>query len=145
MKERSRQEGLLVLQTAATLFAVAAAFGLVRLRQLGLSGREPTVVILALPISATLLYVLAAFSIPSLLASRSLRFPLNLTLPVVFGALTLASVVLWTTTGSAAFQVPEALQVAKVWSQAGTLATVAIAQSLALTALGFLQRAPDIQ
>ena len=141
MKERSRQEVVLILQTAVTLFAVAAAFGLVRLRQLGLSGREPTVVILALPISATLLYVLAAFTLPSLLAPGRLRFPLNLTLPVVFVALNLVSVVLWTTTGSAAFQVPEALQVARVWTQVGTLATVAVAQALALTCLGFLQRA----
>lgn len=145
MKERSRQEGLLVLQTSATLFAVAAAFGLVRLRQLGLSSRESTVVVLALPVSATLLYVLAAFSIPSLLASRSLRFPLNLTLPLVFVALTMASVVLWTTTGSAAFQIPEALQVAKIWNQPVTLATVAVAQALALTALGFLQKGPAEQ
>lgn len=140
MQDRSRQEVVLVLQTALTLFAVAAAFGFVRLRQLGLSGREPTVVVLALPISATLLYVLVAFMMPSLLAPGRLRFPLNLTLPTVFVAMTLVSVVLWTTTGSAAFQVPEALQVARIWTQAPTLATVAVAQALALTGLVLLQK-----
>jgi hypothetical protein len=140
MKDRSRQEVVLIVQTAATLFAVAATFGLVRLRQMGLSGREPTVVVLALPISATLLYVLAAFTLPGLLATGRVRFPLNLTLPVVFIALTLVSVVLWTTTGSAAFQIPEALQVARLWTQPGILATVALAQALALTGLGFLQK-----
>lgn len=143
MKDRSRQEVALIVQTAATLFAVAAAFGLVRLRQMGLSGREPTVVVLALPISATLLYVLAAFTIPSLLATGRVRFPLNLTLPVVFIALTLVSVVLWTTTGSAAFQIPEALQVARLWTQPAILATVALAQALALTGLGFLQKSRE--
>ena len=142
MQDRSRKEVVLVLQTALTLFAVAAAFGLVRLRQLGLSGREPTVVVLALPISATLLYVLVAFIMPSLLAPGRLRFPLNLTLPMVFVAMTLVSVVLWTTTGSAAFQVPEALQVARIWMQMPTLATVAVVQALALTGLVLLQKRP---
>jgi hypothetical protein len=140
MQDRSRQEVVLVLQTALTLFAVAGAFGLVRLRQLGLSGREPTVVVLALPISATLLYVLIAFMVPSLLAPGRLRFPLNLTLPVVFVAMTLVSVVLWTTTGSAAFQVPEALQVARIWTQPSTLGVVAFAQILTLTGLGLMSR-----
>lgn len=140
MQDRSRQEVVLVLQTALTLFAVAGAFGFVRMRQLGLSGREPTVVVLALPVSATLLYVLAAFIMPSLLAPGRLRYPLNLTLPVVFVAMTLVSVVLWTTTGSAAFQVPEALQVARIWTQPSTLGVVAFAQVLTLTALGLMSR-----
>ncbi|MGV3614642.1 MAG: hypothetical protein ACO1SV_04820 [Fimbriimonas sp.] len=125
------------------MFSVAAAFGYVRLRQMGVMGFEPTVVVLALPISATLLYVLMTFLVPSLLAPGRIAFPLNLTLPVVYAALTVASVVLWTTTGSAVFQVPDVLQVAQLWKQPATLVIVGIGQAITLTALGFLSRKPS--
>ena len=142
MRERSTQQIAVIFQSAAVLFGCAAAFGIARLQQL--PTREPgsTLVVMALPISATLLFLLVAFLVPSLTATQRLAFPLNVTLPLVFGAMTVVSVVLWTTTGSALFQVPGVLRLAETWSHPFSLVVVAAAQGIALTLAGLITRSP---
>ena len=66
---------------------------------------------LAVPSAGILLFVLSCVLVPSLVAPRRMEFPLPLTLPAVYCALTIMAFILSTRIGSALVALPQPMQV----------------------------------
>lgn len=133
-------------RTGISLTVVAFGFGVMRLRQAGVSFGPVMTVALAMPASATLLFGLVGIAVPGLFATKRLRFPLPLTLPLVYATLLVVSVVLWTTQARPLFSVPQALRIAGFWTEGQTLSILVVAQALTLSILAWLdQRIPPIE
>jgi len=99
-------------------------------------------VILGLPAVATVLFLLTSFAVPSLLAPRRMAFPLNLTLPFVYAAFVVLTVMLLTSTGSSLIIPFDRLRAAEFWKQPAVLALVTFSQIVCLTALTKLNAEP---
>jgi len=71
----------------------------------------------SLPVASGLAVAALCTAWPSLLAVERMRFPLNVTLPLVFGCLQFALLSLATTTESALVQLPSQLTPLLIWSR----------------------------
>jgi hypothetical protein len=143
MKPRLSADAFLVFKVTFLLFMVTSIYGDYRLRQMNLRETGTMTVVIAAAGFATLLFLFLATAIPDLTAPKRLVFPLTITLPVVYGMLLLLSGVLWTSTGNALFEVPQALRAATLWSDPGALAILVVLQILTLglvSALGDASR-----
>lgn len=129
-----------VVPVASLLYICAAGYGLVRTRQMGLSGFLPTSVLISIPTTATALFLVASLLVPSLVVRSRVVFPLNLTLPVVFASMMLVSLVLWTESRTPLFAISEALRPARFWNSPGELLRVALIQAAALTLVAAIAR-----
>lgn len=138
-------DSYLHVRSGFVLTAMAFGFGIMRLRQAGVSFGPLMTVALAMPASASLLFGIVGILVPDLFATKRMRFPLPLTLPLVYAMLLVVSVVLWTTQGRPLFSVPQVLQIAGFWMEPQTLATLTITQGLGLTMLAWIDhRIPPV-
>jgi len=85
--------------------------------------------------SATLLFCVAGTARPGLLGGDGVvRFPLNLTLPLVYTVLTRLSVLLWASPEQSAFRPVDPLIPALFWAQPMALAAMCALQVAVLSA-----------
>lgn len=133
----------LAVQLGAILFVCSAAFGVFQTSRLSPGNSLAYVFVLGIPASATILFILLATLLPGLLAVQGIKFPLNVTLPVVFAALTLASVVFWTTPNLALINQVEIQTYGLIWKQPLQLGVAALAQMGILTFLTAVRDDPN--
>lgn len=139
MSAPERSESVVRFQAAAVLLATALGYAVMGLRIPRDTNVSP-VVLFALPGVATLMFLLVTYLVPSVLAPRRIAFPLNVTLPVIYCTVLVVCVTLFTSSGTALFQVADALMLGRIWAQPGVLAQVAVSQMCALTVLAALSR-----
>ena len=99
-------------------------------------------VILGLPAVAMALFLATSLLVPSLLAPQRMVFPLNFTLPPVFAAFTVLSVMLLTSTGNSLIVPYDRVRAAMFWASPYVLLLVTISQVLCLTLLALLNGKP---
>ena len=133
-----RNRVLLACKCSAIMYACAAGYGGYFVWHSGLKSLAPYMVILGLPLVAALVFVGIAAIIPNLLAPGRVTFPLNLTLPFVFGALVFITVPLFTSTGNAIIVPHQQLLTARFWSSPPILGLVGFSQAICLTAMAML-------
>jgi len=125
-----------------TMYACAAGYGgYVVLRSSSTPGMYIGIV-LGLPAVATALFLVTSLAVPSLLAPRRLVFPLNVTLPPVFAAFLLLTVMLLTSTGNSLILPYDRLRAAMFWASPSVLVLVTLSQVLCLTVLAMLKSQP---
>ena len=125
-----------------TMYACAAGYGAFIVYN---SSSRPGVylgVVLGLPAIAAIMFLITAFSVPSLLAPKRLVYPLNVTLPLVFAAYVVLTGMLLTSTGSSLIIPFDKLRVALFWLSPRVLILVTLSQIACLTALTKLKAEP---
>ena len=145
MKDKVTEQGnrfSLACTCGLTMYACAAGYGGYFVFRGSSSPTQYLGVILGLPAVATILFLLTAFNIPGLLAPGRIAFPLNLTLPPVFAAYVVLTVMLLTSTGSSLIIPFDRLRVALFWTSPAVLILVTLSQILCLTALTKLKAEP---
>lgn len=136
--------GVLLIKTGLVLTAVALAYGVLRINQLGQSAEGALVLFLTVPAAATLLYWIIGLLVPSLFATGRISFPLPVTLPTVYTMLVLLTVTLVTRQSNSLFEAPRLIRVIRLWDDPLGLANLALSQCLALTILAWVDaRIPD--
>lgn len=131
----------LALDCAALLFPPAAGLGALHVWQRGAGGVFAYLTVIALAAAAALLFVFIALVVPGLLAVGRIAFPLNLTLPLVYGLLLLTLHHLWLASwGGGVLALPEAARRADVWSRPSLIGLVMLVQFAALTGVGWWKR-----
>ena len=146
MKEKSAELASrlsLACTCGATMYACAAGYGgYMVLRNPG-APKGVLGVILGIPAIATIIFLIASLAIPNLLAPKRISFPLNVTLPPVFGAFTLLTVMLFTSTGNSLVIPYERVNAAMFWANPWVLVLVTLSQILCLTGLAMLKGEPS--
>ena len=99
-------------------------------------------IILGIPAVAMAFFMVTTLIVPNLLAPRRVTFPLNLTLPPVFAAFTVLSVMLLTSTGNSLIVPYDRVRAAMFWASPYVLILVTISQVLCLTLLSLLKTKP---
>ncbi len=131
---------VLAIACAGVLFFCSAAIVVFQLWQAGPQSTVRYGVALGVPFAATGFFLGTCVLVPNVLAVGKLRFPLNITLPLIFAALVLLVVTLWTSTGNSLVAGPEILRTAKIWLSPSLLAEMVLFQG-ALLSLIILFRA----
>ncbi len=126
----------------ATMYACAAGYGGYVLLRTTSAPKGIWGVILGIPAIATILFLVASLALPNLLAPKRIVFPLNVTLPPVFGALVLLTVMLFTSTGSSLVLPYDRVKAAMFWANPWVLVLVTLSQILCLTGLAMLKGEP---
>ncbi len=98
--------------------------------------------VVGVPASAALIFLLMVFLVPNLIPAPRLKFPLQLTLPIVFCALMPVASMLWTSTSASLVAPQRVTEFAQVWQQPRPLITSFVFQALVLTLLTPLRRNP---
>lgn len=102
----------------------------------------PAVYFMLVPILAAMLMVGSALIVPNLFAPYRLSFPLNVTLPVVYGFLLVVSSSLMTHMPTALEQVPPILAPVLGWQNPQLLLQVAAGQFVVMSLLVLMARKP---
>ncbi len=129
-------------QCAAIQFAIASFVGCFHVWRQGAGSPAVYFVIAAIPLSAALLLIGLAALLPNFVGVGSIRFPLNVTMPLAFAAVTVATVMLWTTTGNGLVATPEILRSANLWVNASLLSVTTLAQFLVLSLVALARIGP---
>ena len=127
---------------AFTMYACAAAYGAFFVYRSSATPGLYLGVILGLPALAAILFIFTAVLVPNLLAPRRLVFPLNLTLPPVYAAYVVLSVMLLTSTGSSLILPYDRIRAALFWTRPGILILVTLSQILCLSVLALFRSQP---
>jgi hypothetical protein len=122
------------------LLLCAVLIGAFRLYQEGFSGVLPYLVVLAVPFTAMAMLLGLALAVPSLTEIGRLAFPINLTFPLVFNALMLLAVTLWTQSSGSLVATHEILRPAKVWAEPAMLGASLAGQVVLLSLATVLVR-----
>ena len=122
----------LILETSSVLFFCGAAYAVFALYRQGITSAIELIVATSLPAAASLLLLFAAFVVPGLYAVRRLAFPLNITLPLLHGAMVFMLAEL--TRGSFGLESPpKQLVPALAWSDVVFLGLAVVLQVVVLT------------
>jgi hypothetical protein len=122
------------------MFALSAGPGAYQVWLNGVEASGAYWMMVGVPATATSLFLLLSALIPDLLGDSGLRFPLQISLPVVFTALLPTCAALWMTTPEELVSSFEVTRFARVWEQPGELLIAMGAQILGLFLLGVLRR-----
>jgi hypothetical protein len=117
------------------LFGCSGTLGAYRIWRQGANRITDYSVAIGIPATASVALIVAALIAPNLVAPGRLRFPLNLTLPIAYLPLMLASLVMWTTNRGSIQATPEVLLPARLWAEPGLLAASFASQTILLTLL----------
>lgn len=129
----------LALETGIMLFVCAGAVAGTRLWKEGASDFLTFAVALSGPAVAAMLFVLLVFTMPALIAPGRIRFPLNVTLPIVYTLLIVMVAMLVLRVGSGLSLPNERLRPISVWSQWNIPLIALVAQVVALSAFAVLR------
>lgn len=121
------------LLVALVLFLCSAAVVVLLGKEMGADDPRGWLLALAVPLSASASIPVLASFFPALLLDGRIRFPLNVTLPLVHGALLVAFAAIYGTTGVAVVAVPEPLQAAVSWAEPARWGPSVALQMLVLT------------
>lgn len=97
-------------------------------------------VALIVPSISALLFLCLSIGVPDLYAVERLRFPLNLTLPTIFVATLLLTMVLISRVGLSITRMPDTLAAINVWTNWWILGTTLVAGVICLSILGIFER-----
>jgi hypothetical protein len=125
----------LVVGVSFLLFAVPATLGYRHVQALPDANFLTTLVVLAIPLTATLIFLAVSSAAQGLYATKALRFPLTVTLPAVHTVLLYTSAKLWSvaSTGSYLVRPPQQILPIAYWVETGTLLTVLVLQIVCLS------------
>ncbi len=121
--------------------AIPVAFATIPTENRRLEG--PAIYFLLVPVLAAMLMVGSALLVPNLFAPYRMAFPLNVTLPVVYGFLLVVSSSLMTHMPTALEQVPPLLAPVLGWQNPQLLLQVAAGQFVVMSLLALLSRKPN--
>ncbi len=96
--------------------------------------------VVGVPALAAILFALFASVVPALLGASGLKFPRQLTLPLVFTALLPTCAALWLTTPQELVTSFDVIQFARVWEQPGELLIALGAQIVGISLLALLRQ-----
>ena len=113
----------LALECGLLLFLGSAAVGMYWLSRSGPLEGVPLLMTAAVPACASLILVGLSMLVPTLFAVNGMRFPLNVTLPLVHTALIFMALVLFTSSKASIQRLPEPFEVVLLWSETRALAT----------------------
>jgi hypothetical protein len=136
----------LVLETSSVLFFCGAAFSAMSLLRQHVGNPVSFIVATSIPAAASLLLLLVALLVPALYAVNRLKFPLNVTLPLVHGSLVYMLAVL--TRSSFGLEkpptplIPALLWAALLWADYRFLAPAILGQIFVLTIVIGLKAGP---
>ena len=131
----------LVLETSSVLFFCGAAFSAMSLLRQHVDNPVSFIVATSIPAAASLLLLLVALVVPALYAVNRLKFPLNVTLPLVHGSLVYMLAVL-TRSSFGLEKPPTPLIPALLWADYRFLAPAVLGQIFVLTIVVGLKSAP---
>ncbi|MEZ0325015.1 MAG: hypothetical protein ACAH95_03850 [Fimbriimonas sp.] len=123
-----------------TMFFCAAAIGAYHVRTMGAVEVYPYAFVLAVPFMTVVSFMFVSALVPRLYATARLRFPLTVSLPIIYCLLMLVSTVLWSSTGNSLVRPNPALDVLAIWFSPTVLLLLAVIQFVALTLVGKLIR-----
>ena len=98
-------------------------------------------ILFAPPLSALFILVALAGLLPGLMFSDRIAFPVNITFPLMFTAITLAMTMIWTSIGSTSVLPPE-LRPMSAWFEVNLLALTWFAQTGILTIVVLIRNRP---
>jgi hypothetical protein len=124
----------LAVECALVLFACTAGPATV---QVWLTRAEASGywMVVGVPLCAAVVFILLSLTLPALYAVSGLRYPLQVTLPVVYTCLLPVCAALWTTTPEELMANFESTRYAFVWQQPGALLIAGGAQILGMVLL----------
>lgn len=136
----------LAVECAGILLVGAAGLAIFHLWKQGIVNLVQVALVLAMPMTATAMFLLAVWLVPALLAVGRIRFPLNFTLPLTFASLLFAATHLFSTwTGSSLVATPEMVRTALFWGQPRALVLTAVIQFACLSLIAVLRAEPETQ
>jgi hypothetical protein len=124
------------------MYVCAAAYGAYMVYRNVAVPKQVLGIVLFVPAFASILFLLVAMVFPNLLAPKRLVFPLNVTLPPVYGALVLLTVMLFTSTGNSLVVPYDKLRAATFWANPWVLVLVTLGQILCLTFASLFSKEP---
>lgn len=130
----------LILEVGLVLLLCAGGAALSHLWKKGPLSIEIAGVALLIPCVSTILFLCISMAVPELYAVGRLRFPLTLTLPVVYSAILATSTALLTRVGLSITKVPDRFEAINLWSNPWLLLWTTLAGVLCLSALGALAK-----
>lgn len=131
----------LVAEATSTLFATSAFLVIFKIWRDGIESFSYYAVALSIPALASMALLGLGLTVPSLFAVRRVAFPLNLTLPLIHGALITMFMELMNS-GLGLIRLPESLQGAMVWANPRMIVISVVAQFIVLSALTLLRIPP---
>ena len=96
--------------------------------------------VIGVPATAAVAFLVISMCFPALFAVRALRFPLQLTLPVVFNSLLVLGAAMWLTTPEELISNFDVVRFARLWQQPGELFLVTGTEIVGMVLLGILRR-----
>jgi hypothetical protein len=124
-----------VERAAGLLYFGAVAVGLATLMQRGVERPTDFLVMASIPTFTAFLTLVCGYSLPGLFPRRRLTFPLNLTLPIIFCAFSIALCLLLmdAVKGSALVVANPGLMPSMIWLEPGIQVKVLVVQLVALS------------
>jgi hypothetical protein len=131
---------VLVLECATVLLLCAGGTGLIHLWKTGPLTFQIASTGLLVPAFTTILFLCVSLGIPDLYAVGRIRFPLNVTLPILYTAMLLLSMTLLSRVGLSISRVPDSYSAINIWSSWWVLFSTFLAGSIFLTVLSLFER-----
>jgi hypothetical protein len=130
----------LAFAIAFVLYATSAGVGYWQIPPNPENRFESLAVVLGVPATASLLFLLVSTLVPSLLGPGRLQFPLTITLPLVYTVMNIVATRMWTTMSSVILELPPVLALATLWHRPATLGIAFTLQILVLTLWAAVKR-----
>ena|SRR5579862_431341 len=118
----------------------AIGIGLSHFWKMGPLTLQTAGVALVVPAITSVLFICLSFSVPDLYAVNSLRFPITLTLPLIYIVSLLLTMMLLSRVGLSITRMPDGLSAIDIWASPGTLGLTLIGGFACLSVLGLLER-----
>jgi hypothetical protein len=132
----------LSIESSFILFAISGVLAGFEFWRLHGQGWRVLAILVSVPALASLILVVICSMVPGVLATGRLRFPLNITLPVIHTLLIVVCTKILLTTPNGAEIPPEAMRPIELWLRWGVLASVLILEFAILTGLVATLRPP---
>lgn len=118
------------------LFYCAASLGCYQIWQSKPESITPYLLAIAVPFFTLLPYWMVSSAVPNLYATRRLRFPLTMTLPIVYSLLNVLSATLWSNTGNSLVRPNPVLDVLALWFNPTLILLLVVLQFMVLSLAG---------
>lgn len=130
----------LILETAVILLLCASGAAISHLWKQGPLTFEIAGAAMIVPAITTALFMCISAAVPELYAVGRLRFPITVTLPLIYGVTLWMSMILMSRVGLSITKVPDRLTAITIWSSPVLLGLTVLAGVLCLSLVGTLAR-----
>lgn len=134
--------GVIVVTSGAVCLLCAVGLSLVRLKLSPIPPAVSLIEILSLPLASGLVFCGFGFCFPSLASVGQIRFPITLTLPIVFCSLVKLMTELWNSEFNVLVRLPHLTYIVQFWSPVQNIGVLILVQFVVLTGIGLLKRRP---